>query len=146
MPGGQESALWLVWAPDISTSQYVGAVGMQVTGYRHLAQLFYWVSPAFQGRGIATEMLRVMRRTVLRDWEYRRLQALVAPENQASIRALEKAGLHREGLLRRYFVQSFSDPDHLIDVYIYAAIASDVMADAPDETLSIARQEALINS
>jgi ribosomal-protein-alanine N-acetyltransferase len=102
--------------------QIIGSVGMQSTGYRHLAQLFYWVSRGAQGRGVATDMLRTLKRAILKDWGYTRVQALVEPNNIPSIRALEKSGFAREGLLRKYFIKSFTDMNALIDVYMYASV------------------------
>ncbi len=35
-------------------------------------------------------------------WGFIRIQALVLPQNSASLRLLERAGFQREGLLRKY--------------------------------------------
>ena len=49
-----------------------------------------------------------------------RVQALVEPDNGASIRVLEKCGYEREGLLRKFYP---SVDRGLIDVFMYASIA-----------------------
>jgi len=58
----------------------------------------------FRGRGYACEMIRA-----LCDWSFSqpgifRVYALCDVDNRASIRAMEKAGLVREGILRRWAV------------------------------------------
>jgi [ribosomal protein S5]-alanine N-acetyltransferase len=50
-----------------------------------------------------------------------RVQAYCDPENGASARVLEKAGLVREGLLRRYIVTP-NLGDEPRDVYVYALV------------------------
>lgn len=123
---GQEAKggfqFWMAEDRNRPQAGFIGAIGMQATGYRHLAQLFYWVLPDFQCCGYGTEMVRLLRETLLDDWGYARAQALVAPDNHASIRVLEKAGFEREGLLRRYFIRKFANPDDLMDVYMYATV------------------------
>ena len=49
----------------------------------------------------------------------RRLEALVDPENLASIQALEGCGFQREGLVRSYMMGSR-------DAFIYSLLASDL--------------------
>jgi RimJ/RimL family protein N-acetyltransferase len=46
-----------------------------------------------------------------------RVQALIEPWNEASIRTAERCGLRREGLLRAYYRGR--------DVYMYALLAHD---------------------
>lgn len=51
-----------------------------------------------------------MTRFGFEELELHRIQALVLPENPASLRVLEKAGFQKEGLLKKYpFGREFHD-------------------------------------
>lgn len=117
---------WMVEDADNPSLGYVGAIGMQATGFKHLGQLYYWVVPEYQGRGYATVMLQAVTHLLLEQWGYTRVQALVSPENAPSMRVLEKIGYVREGLLRKYFMRSFKDPGDVMDVYMYARVSSHI--------------------
>ena len=47
------------------------------------------------------------------------MQAVVEPDNAASMRVLEKCGYVQEGLLRKYYL---SKTRGLIDVYMYGCV------------------------
>jgi RimJ/RimL family protein N-acetyltransferase len=63
------------------------------------AELGYLVAPAARGRGIATELLRL-----LTDWAFAqgvlRAELVIDVENPASRRVAERAGYVREGVMR----------------------------------------------
>ncbi len=71
------------------------------------------------GRGYGTEAVRAAATFGLGLEGVRRVQATCHVDNTASARVLEKAGMTREGLLRRYlrFPNLGSEPQ---DVYLYA--------------------------
>ena len=81
----------------------------------------YWVSPHYRGRGIAIAALALVKEHLFTHCHAVRLQALVEPDNASSIRVLERNGYVCEGLLKRYYARNDVD---LVDVYMYAAIAS----------------------
>lgn len=81
----------------------------------------YWVAPQFRGRGIAIAALALVKDYLFTHCHALRLQALAEPDNVASIRVLERNGYVCEGLLKRYYPRNDVD---LVDVYMYAAIAS----------------------
>ena len=62
----------------------------------------YWIGAGARGRGIATEALRLLSRWAVREHGIERLELTTHPENLASQRVAEKAGFHREGVLRAY--------------------------------------------
>jgi len=66
------------------------------------AEVSYWVEPAYRGLGYATEAVRAMIGYGFRTHLLQRIQAMRFPENPASGRVLEKAGMRYEGTLRRY--------------------------------------------
>jgi RimJ/RimL family protein N-acetyltransferase len=80
----------------------VGGIGFSagVDGGRFSAGLGDWLGEAFWGRGIATEALRLVSDYAFRECLVLRLFALPFADNARSIRALEKAGYEKEGILR----------------------------------------------
>lgn len=79
----------------------------------------YWVDPAYWGEGIAPAALTLVKDYLLEECGAERIQAVVEPDNAASMRVLEKCGYQREGLLRKFYP---SGNGGLIDVYMYAVV------------------------
>ncbi len=71
------------------------------------------------GLGYMTEALRAVITTCLADPEIWRVGATCALENHASARVMEKAGMQREGILRRWVGRVGGDPE---DCYSYATV------------------------
>jgi RimJ/RimL family protein N-acetyltransferase len=97
----------------------IGAIGCTFHNFR--AELGYVLGRAHWRRGFMSEALRAVVGAVLaRDGIYR-VWAVCDVENVASARVLEKAGLTREGVLRRWSLHpNISDVPR--DCYVYAAI------------------------
>jgi ribosomal-protein-alanine N-acetyltransferase len=66
--------------------------------YRFSAEVGYWLGESHWGRGIVTEALKAMVRHLFATTDLQRLYATVFAFNTASMRALEKAGFHNEGV------------------------------------------------
>ena len=73
------------------------------------------------GRGFATEALRAMVETA-RAVGVQRLYALCHTGHRPSWHVLEKAGLEREGVLRRYCEFPNLQPGEPLDVFCYAIV------------------------
>jgi RimJ/RimL family protein N-acetyltransferase len=87
---------------DRDSDAYAGGVGINFINQVHgFANLGYWVSPAWEGRGVATTAARLAARFALDEVGLQRVEIVVAPDNVASQRVAEKSGAVREGLLRR---------------------------------------------
>jgi RimJ/RimL family protein N-acetyltransferase len=89
---------WLVFPR--SGGALLGSIGCRVAG--HIVQFGYCYARDAWGNGYATEAARAMVPLWLAEPRVWRVQAFCDPENVASARVLEKAGLALEGLLRRY--------------------------------------------
>lgn len=92
---------WLLFLRDDPT-QLVGSIG--VTLNDHAALFGYAIGREYWGRGLTAEAL-----TWLVDWSLAqpvifRAWAFCDVENLSSARVMEKAGMAREGLLRRWHV------------------------------------------
>lgn len=69
--------------------------------YRHAA-IDVFLDPAVHGRGLGTEALRRVVSHLIEDRGHHRITIDPALDNVAAIRAYEKAGFRRVGILRRY--------------------------------------------
>jgi ribosomal-protein-alanine N-acetyltransferase len=85
----------------------------------------YWVVASRRKRGLTLASLTLLSQWALRLSIVNRLEALVDPGNAASIRVLEGAGFHREGLLRSYM----DVEGHRGDALLYALLESDIDPD-----------------
>lgn len=81
-----------------------GAAGIGFLNSLHplhrFCNLGYWVRSDRAGRGYATEATRLLARYGFGTLHLQRIEIVVEPANQASLRVAEKAGAVREGLLR----------------------------------------------
>jgi aminoglycoside 6'-N-acetyltransferase len=69
--------------------------------YRH-ASIDLFVDPTVHGRGIGTEAVRRVVRHLLDDRGHHRITIDPAADNAAAIRAYEKVGFRRVGVMRSY--------------------------------------------
>ena len=69
-----------------------------------------------------TEAVREVIRYLLTDAEFNRVYTMIRETNVPSIRVCEKAGMTREGTLRKHFTQ----PDgSYVDVRVYGILTSE---------------------
>lgn len=105
---------------DATTDTALGQIGLwpgRVGPGR--ASIGYWIEATHRGRGLATRALTAIADWGLRQPELRRLELYVEPWNQGSWRAAERAGFHREGLLRSW--ETVGDQPR--DMYMYSRLA-----------------------
>jgi len=114
-----EVATWWGALEDGEIEEWVGAetwfaieVGGEVAGaiqyseeeepmYRH-AGIDLFLSASAQGRGLGTEAIRVLAHHLIADRGHHRLTIDPAAANAAAIRAYEKVGFSRVGVMRSY--------------------------------------------
>jgi [ribosomal protein S5]-alanine N-acetyltransferase len=98
----------------------VGGIGL-ILGQdidRRSAEIGYWLSEEYWGRGIATEAVQALTEYALATYNLCRIWANVFVWNPGSMRVLEKAGFVREGVLRR----AATKDGQTIDVVLFALI------------------------
>jgi RimJ/RimL family protein N-acetyltransferase len=101
------------------SDEVIGMIEIRIGGFK--ADVGYVVSRQHWGKAIATEALRSLADWALKQEAIYRLWALCDVDNVASARVLEKAGMQREGLLRRQIIHpNISDEPR--DCYCYAAV------------------------
>ncbi len=86
--------------------------------------LGYWVGREHNGRGYATEAVRLSVDYAFGELGLHRVQANVMTKNRRSARVLEKAGFRKEGLALRYLCIAGAWEDH--DTYALTAEEVDV--------------------
>ncbi len=89
---------------------------------RFSAEIGYWLGEDHWGRGIATAAIRGVTRHALELLDMDRVFAVPFAPNAASIRALEKAGYVREGVMRRSAVKD----GRVLDQVMYSLVRADL--------------------
>mgnify|MGYP003366592341 CR=1 FL=1 len=85
------------------TGSVIGVFDLRKTGHGRL-EFGYALARGYWGQGLMTEALVEVVKWALLQPDIWRIGAAVYVDNVGSIRVMEKAGLQREGLLRRYLV------------------------------------------
>ena len=102
------------FAGQLTVSNIVG-------GSARWAQIGYWMGERHAGKGYMGAAIRLMLEHGFGTMRLNRIEAACIPENERSIRVLEKAGFQREGLLRSYLRINGAWRDHIL----YAITAED---------------------
>jgi ribosomal-protein-alanine N-acetyltransferase len=97
----------------------IGAIGVVRSAAGHRAELGYWLAQSYRGRGLMPRVIRTFSDYAFQQLRIHRLFATPLSSNLASHRALEKAGFHREGLLRHYYLTQGT----YLDAIIYGRIS-----------------------
>jgi ribosomal-protein-alanine N-acetyltransferase len=94
----------------------VGGVGFLVGRdiARMSAEMGYWLSEDFWGRGIATRAVTAMSEWAFDHYKLTRVFAMAFAHNAASIRVLEKSGFIREGVMRRSAIKNGAIVDQVL--------------------------------
>ena len=95
---GENVTLAMTLAPD---GELVGAMGLRLQPYLRAAELGYWVGVLYWNRGYATEAALAFIAHAFGALDLERVHANHLLRNPASGRVMEKAGMRREGILRR---------------------------------------------
>lgn len=100
------------WHDDPGCTRLTIVLGGEVIGlvqyeeeltpkYRHAAMDLF-LDPAHHGRGLGTETVRLLAHHLIEDRGHHRITIDPALANAAAIRAYEKAGFRRVGVMRAY--------------------------------------------
>jgi RimJ/RimL family protein N-acetyltransferase len=86
------------WALDLAgETQMAGYCGIVSARRRADPEIIYALRPSFWGRGLASELVPALLDYGFHACSLKRLVATVRPENHASVRVLEKAGMNCAG-------------------------------------------------
>jgi RimJ/RimL family protein N-acetyltransferase len=92
-----------------------------------MANLGFWVRSDHRGQGIATRATRLTARFGIDILSLVRVEIIVSVHNIPSLRAAEKAGAHREGILRNRLIIR----DQVHDVVMHSLIPADFSLPMP---------------
>jgi len=99
----QEGTGFAFAVADAVTGTAVGTIGLWLADLPHgRAAAGYSMSPHQRGRGSAGSALRALTDFAWTIPTIHRVELRIEPWNNASIGVAERAGYHREGLMRRY--------------------------------------------
>jgi len=108
---------------DAASGRFLGSCALNTFQETHrIANLGYWVRTSAAGRGAASRATRLVARYGLEHVGLSRIEILADVDNRASQRVAEKAGAHREGVLRRRLYMH----QRARDAVIYSVIADDL--------------------
>jgi len=97
------------------TGLIVGCAGIS-PNRKGSAEIGYWITPSRWNRGYCTEAVKRLIAFAREVMGMHRVFALHFPDNPASGRVLEKAGMTREGLLKGYHEKN----GEFLDVAVWA--------------------------
>jgi len=93
----------------------IGTCGFHKWDQRnHHAEVGYDLKTKYWHKGYMTEALRAALRYGFEQMGLNRIEAIVYPENAASLRLLQRLGFQQEGLFRQSFRQGDKYYDHLL--------------------------------
>ena len=85
-----------------SDDTFLGGCGVnQIDAANRCANVGYWVRSSATRRGVATAAIEQLRRWTFTHTDLVRLELVISIHNLASLRAADKAGAVREGVLRQ---------------------------------------------
>jgi ribosomal-protein-alanine N-acetyltransferase len=87
-----------VWAVcDPEADELIGHCGLRYLEEIDQTELLYAITPAYWNRGLTTEAARATLEFGFGPGGLDRIIALAVPENVASVRVMEKVGMHQDG-------------------------------------------------
>jgi ribosomal-protein-alanine N-acetyltransferase len=94
------------------------SIELQPDVFKRSAEIGYWLSEDFWGRGIMTEAVQAFTLYAIEHFGLCRVFAGVFDSNPASARVLEKVGYQFEGRMRRSVVKAGVVRDQLLYAYV----------------------------
>jgi [ribosomal protein S5]-alanine N-acetyltransferase len=99
--------------------------GVNLTNVRRgaasMASLGYWMGQRHAHKGLMTQAVLILSGFAFSQLSLRRIEASCVPENNASLRLLEKAGFSKEGYAREYLSINGVWRDHLLFAKLVSA-------------------------
>ncbi len=70
--------------------------------HKYTGEMGYWIGEPFWGKGITSTAIKLLVKYCWEHTSFERLQAITFEYNIGSMRVLEKAGMSKEGVLRKH--------------------------------------------
>lgn len=117
---------------DAEDGTFLGGCGLnQVNNIHAFANLGYWIRTSRTGKGAATSAARLVAGFGFNQLGLKRVEIVAPIGNHASQRVAEKAGAHREGLLRNRLIVH----GHPVDAVMFSLIPADLEHQLHEVTL-----------
>lgn len=116
-----ECTEWTIETVD--TEEAIGMISIHDvnTLHRH-GELGFWLSKKHWGKGYAAEAAQIVIKYAFKELGLLRIQSYTSIENTACIRVLEKLGMQREGVLRKYMYINSNNRREPSDIALYSII------------------------
>jgi ribosomal-protein-serine acetyltransferase len=101
--------------------EFCGFVGLRIDALHRSAEVGYWLSERFVGRGVMTRAVAAMIDVAFGDLGLHRFELLAATGNQRSRAIAERLGMSFEGVRR----EAEELPSGWVDLAMYAILAAD---------------------
>ncbi len=108
---------------QIGTAYQPGTTNVDDPFQGHTAEFGYWLSHEYRGRGLMSAVIQAFAKHCFTRLGIHRLQATIFAFNEASGKALTKAGFVREGYLRHYYKKN----GEYIDAISFSLLCDDVL-------------------
>ncbi|KAB2876399.1 MAG: GNAT family N-acetyltransferase [Bauldia sp.] len=105
---------FFVFSPDGETLLGGLTLSQVQRGVTQSAILGYWMGAPYAGKGLMGAAVRAVVGFAFDTLHLNRIEAACLPNNEASIRLLEKVGFQREGYARKYLCIDGRWQDHLL--------------------------------
>ena len=92
-----------IWTMNLKTGGLIGGIGMRPGDSR--VEIGYVTGKQYWGKGFTTEAARAVLKWALKQKMTHRVWATCDVENIGSARVLEKLGMQREGVLRKWIIR-----------------------------------------
>jgi RimJ/RimL family protein N-acetyltransferase len=108
---------------EASTGDAAGMIGLFHREQPGVVGVGYWTVTSRRRQGFTQRSLSLLSRWALRVPGIARIEAIIEPNNEGSIRVAEYAGFRREGLLRNYL----SIGSARVDALLYSLVQEDIV-------------------
>lgn len=107
--------------------QAVGGIGVHLLDdiYHRTAEIGYWISEEFWGRGIVSDAVMAILPVAFTSRDIIRIQAGVFSTNPGSMRVLEKTGFSLESVHKK----AITKQEELLDEFFYVIFRDEVIGD-----------------
>jgi RimJ/RimL family protein N-acetyltransferase len=89
-------------ADGVNDDLLLGSMSIMRVERGKLGEIGYWLAPWGRGRGAMTRAVRLLASWAFEEFALRRIELIIAVDNEPSNRVAELAGFTREGVLRQY--------------------------------------------
>lgn len=98
--------------------EVIGSIGVRNIAEHHMAEIGYWLSESYWGKGIMTEAVKLITKFGFKELRLKRMYAFTYPSNTASQKTLLRNGYVLEGILKKHVYKN----KKFLDDYLYANV------------------------